>query len=86
MTIYAEHVAAPPGAPLNAPEGHAHPNYPDTPQIIRGLDDLETATDSGTNYGGRIRGFLKAPTNGDYEIFLTSRHHSQLWLKMPLLK
>jgi uncharacterized protein (DUF1800 family) len=34
------------------------------------LPSLETASDSGDDYGARIRGFLTAPTTGDYRFFL----------------
>ncbi len=44
------------------------------------LYNFEAPVNIGMNYGSRIRGFLVAPTSGDYHFFISSNDHSELWL------
>jgi|GEM_PF-3190123 len=45
--------------------------------LVRGLQNKES---SGANYGAYIRGYLEAPTTGDFTFFVASDDASELWL------
>lgn len=39
-----------------------------------------STSDNGTNYGARVRGFLCPPLTGNYDFYISSNDHSELWL------
>lgn len=41
---------------------------------------FEGPSNSGVNYGARIRGYICAPITGDYTFWISSNDHSELWL------
>lgn len=55
-------------------------NYPDHPSGRDYLSKLETSSNSGTNYGARIRGYLLPPTTGDYTFWITAGDGGDLYL------
>jgi ELWxxDGT repeat protein len=44
------------------------------------ISSFETPTNTGDNYGQRIRGFICAPYSGSYTFYIASDDHSELWL------
>lgn len=50
------------------------------PTTIRNLTIFEGPTNSDTNYGARIRGYICPPVTGDYTFWIASNDHSELWL------
>jgi len=48
-------------------------SYPDNPSETAQLTTLVQESYRGNNYGALVRGFLKAPTSGDYRFFLVHR-------------
>lgn len=44
------------------------------------LTTFEGPTNTGVNYGARIRGYVCAPMTGDYTFWIASNDHSELWL------
>lgn len=44
------------------------------------LTTFEGPSNSGTNYGARIKGFVCPPATGDYTFWIASNDHSELWL------
>jgi uncharacterized protein (DUF1800 family) len=51
-----------------------------TPTSTSLLTSLESAANSGDNYGARIRGFLTAPMSGDYRFFLRADEAAEFYL------
>jgi glucose/arabinose dehydrogenase len=51
-----------------------------TPVSITDLASFEGPTNSGSDYGARIRGFIAAPTSGNYVFWISSDDKSELWL------
>ena len=43
-------------------------------------DLLEGPTNVADNYGSRITGWLVPPISGDYEFWITTDNHGELWL------
>jgi ELWxxDGT repeat protein len=50
------------------------------PTSSRTLSLFEAPTNVGDYYGARIRGYLCAPTDGEYTFYISSDDHSELWL------
>ena len=44
------------------------------------ITSLEGPTDSGDNYGTRIRGYLTAPTTGNYYFWISGNNAAELWI------
>lgn len=44
------------------------------------LTSFEAPTNWADNYGSRLRGYIKAPTNGAYTFWIASDDNSELWL------
>lgn len=44
------------------------------------LSSFEGPTNSGTNYGARIKGYICPPETGEYTFWISSNDHSELWL------
>jgi len=44
------------------------------------LNSLEAPANNGDNFGDRLRGFLTAPTSGNYTFFLTGDETAEFWL------
>lgn len=44
------------------------------------LSIFEGPTNSGTNYGARVRGYICAPSTGNYIFWIASNDNSELWL------
>lgn len=51
-----------------------------TPAGATNLTSLEAPTDFGDNYGARIRGYLTAPTTGNYYFWLAASNAAELWI------
>ncbi len=52
-----------------------------TPAVsLRTLTSLDTGTDVGDYYGGRIRGYITAPTTGNYTFWVAADDASDFWL------
>lgn len=52
------------------------------PTSTSNLTQLEAPSNTGSNYGARIRGFVCAPTSGDYTFWISSDDNSELWLSI----
>ena len=50
------------------------------PTSITELTIFQGPSNVGTNYGSRIRGYICAPTTGNYTFWIASNDYSQLWL------
>lgn len=50
------------------------------PDAVEELSRFEGPTNSGTNYGARIRGYICPPATGGYTFWIASNDHSELWL------
>ncbi|NWK55282.1 cadherin domain-containing protein [Verrucomicrobiaceae bacterium N1E253] len=57
-------------------------NYPDSPtkQSVVELNGLHFSDAGQSNFGRRVRGILKVPTDGDYTFHLASDDASEFWL------
>jgi ELWxxDGT repeat protein len=51
-----------------------------TPSSTSQLNIFEGPTNSQTNFGARIRGYICPPTTGTYTFWIASNDHSELWL------
>jgi hypothetical protein len=51
-----------------------------TPNISDTLTSFEAETNSGDNYGQRIRGYITAPATGIYTFWIASDDNGELWL------
>ena len=51
-----------------------------TPNGMDILPSLEGPMNWGDNYGSRIRGYITAPSTGNYTFWIASDNHSELWL------
>jgi uncharacterized protein (DUF1800 family) len=51
-----------------------------TPSSIAALGSLEGITDFGDNYGERIRGYITAPTTGNYYFWIAGSDSAELWI------
>jgi hypothetical protein len=49
---------------------------------IRLTEFLEIPSDADTNYGSRMRGWLKPPVSGDYTFWVASDDEGELWLSI----
>jgi hypothetical protein len=54
--------------------------YPNSPTHSSKLSSFEAPLNAGDNYGVRVRGFLKPPTNGNYTFFIAADDAAELWL------
>ena len=54
--------------------------YPEAPSFWGTCSCFEAPTNSGNNYGTRMRGFVYPPVTGDYTFFIASDDYGQLWL------
>ncbi|MBB5351914.1 DNA-binding beta-propeller fold protein YncE [Haloferula luteola] len=55
-----------------------HPGFPDDPDIREEITSFPVAVDSGDAYGSRLRGYLHAPTTGDYTLYLSADERAEL--------
>ena len=58
----------------------ADPDYPDSPDLVETLNQLDSPHDTTTGIGQRIHGFLHPPTSGNYTFWITSAARSELYL------
>ena len=56
-----------------------------TPNISDTLSSLEGPINWADNYGTRVRGFVTAPTTGNYTFWIASDDNSELWLSTDTL-
>ncbi|WP_167812619.1 PA14 domain-containing protein [Marinobacter daqiaonensis] len=56
------------------------PAYPDNPDIVTVLNELQSQVNRGDNYGSLVRGFVVPPTTGTYQFFVTGDNETQFWL------
>jgi hypothetical protein len=56
-----------------------HPSYPSSPGIITNLPTLEY-NNVGDNYGARLRGYICAPTTGNYTFYIAGDDQAGLFL------
>jgi hypothetical protein len=56
------------------------PKYPDSPDEITELNQLERTNSRANNYGTLIRGYLEPPTTGEYTFYISGDDETQLWL------
>lgn len=56
------------------------PNFPDSPDGKTILGSFQSPTDWADSYGERVRGWLVAPTSGNYTFWISSDDNSELWL------
>jgi hypothetical protein len=54
--------------------------YPDNPDEVLRLNRLEGPTNRGDRYAGLVRGYITAPTDGQYRFFMTSDDDGQFLL------
>ena len=72
-----------PGSTLSALTGA--PTYPNSPSSSTQLTGfLETPSNSGENYGQRLRGFVVPPVTGNYRFWIASDDASTLYLSSDL--
>jgi uncharacterized protein (DUF1800 family) len=50
------------------------------PAATSNLTSLEAPTDSGDNYGSRIRGYITAPVTGNYYFWIAGNNVAELWI------
>jgi hypothetical protein len=53
-----------------------------TPSSVSQIGALEGLPNDGVEYGQRIRGYITAPTTGNYTFWIASDDHSELWLSI----
>ena len=53
-----------------------------TPTSVSQIGALEAPPNDGDEYGQRIRGYITAPTTGNYTFWIGSDDHSELWLSI----
>ncbi len=51
-----------------------------TPTGMANRTSLEAPTDYGDNYVGRIRGYITAPTTGNYYFWVAGNNAAELWI------
>lgn len=51
-----------------------------TPNGTANLTSLQAPTDFGDNYGARIRGYITAPTTGNYYFWIAASNGAELWI------
>ena len=54
--------------------------YPDSPDEITELTELQRTTSRANNYGTLIRGYIQPPTTGEYTFYVAGDDQTQLWL------
>ncbi len=54
--------------------------YPDSPDEITELTELQWTTSRANNYGTLIRGYIQPPTTGEYTFYVAGDDQTQLWL------
>ena len=57
-----------------------NPDYPDNPDGSDFIDRFEAPADWADNYGTRIRGYIHAPSTGDYTFWIATDDFGELWL------
>ena len=62
------------------------PNYPSNPDSTSELNRFEIPTNTGDNYGVRVRGYLCAPETGTYYFWVSGDDQSQLNLSMDTME
>jgi hypothetical protein len=58
----------------------AHPKFAGTPDQTSTPDRFESPADWGDNYGQRLRGFLRAPADGEYVFWISGDDQCELWV------
>ena len=53
-----------------------------TPTSVSQMGALEAPPNDGDEYGQRLRGYITAPTTGNYTFWIASDDHSELWLSV----
>jgi len=66
------------GAVASLTNNSRFPAQPSARWLLK--DTLNIGPDIGDNYGLRIRGYLKAPVDGDYKFWIAGDDAAQLWL------
>ena len=59
-----------------------NPKYPWYPDVIDHIKDFDTGTNTGENYGARIRGFITVPQDASYVFFLASDDRGDLRISL----
>jgi glucose/arabinose dehydrogenase len=55
-------------------------NYPNNPSSVTKISAFEAPLNAGENYGVRIRGYITAPTTGNYTFWIAGDDQAELWL------
>lgn len=55
-------------------------NFPQKPTEFRYLNRLEIPVGNGSDYGSRMRGWIKAPASGEYTFSIIANDTAELWL------
>ena len=58
----------------------SHPNFPDGPSSANSLNAFETGSNTGDNFGDRLRGYVHAPETGAYHFYIAADQSAELWL------
>lgn len=58
----------------------SHSDYPMMPDAAVPMSRLSDPLDGGSQFGGRLRAFLKVPVSGDYEFNITANDEAALYL------
>ncbi|MDX1665927.1 MAG: hypothetical protein R3350_01800, partial [Saprospiraceae bacterium] len=59
---------------------YSHPFFPQAPERIRMLTDLETPENYDNDYGSLVRGYLSVPASGEYSFNLTGDDNTRFFL------
>lgn len=54
--------------------------YPDSPDEITEITELQRTSSRTNNYGTLIRGYIQPPTTGEYTFYVAGDDQTQLWL------
>lgn len=58
----------------------SQPQYPDNPDEIGELTQLDLPKDRGGRYGALVRGYIQPPVSGDYTFYVSGDDETQLYL------
>jgi GH35 family endo-1,4-beta-xylanase len=55
-------------------------DFPDQPDLVNSSQNFELGSDTGDDFGNRVRGILHAPESGSYRFYISGDHSAELWL------